>query len=151
MTQITRRSLLALLAATPLVTATAVRAALPPVFVKDGYAVGGTDVVAYFTERAPVAGDPAYSADQDGATWLFSTAANRDAFIADPQKYLPAFGGYCAFAVSRGYTAPTIPEAWTIYEDRLYLNANLRARELWLRDVPGNIALGTANWPGVLG
>ena len=155
MTQISRRSLLALFAAplvaAPFVTATKAVAAKPPVFVKDGVAVGGTDVVAYFTEAKPVEGSQEFSAEQDGATWLFSSAANRDAFVADPQTYLPAFGGYCAFAVSRGYTAPTIPEAWTIYEDRLYLNANLRARELWLQDIPGNIALGQANWPSVLG
>lgn len=155
MTHLSRRRVLSLFAvpfvAAPLLSGTAASAAKSPVFVKDGYAVGGTDVVAYFTDAAPVAGDPAYSAEQDGAIWLFSSAANRDSFVADPQKYLPAFGGYCAFAVSRGYTAPTIPEAWTIFEDRLYLNANLRARELWLQDVPGNIALGQANWPGVLG
>ena len=154
MTPLSRRRVLSLFAAplvaAPLVSATAALAAQSPVFIKDGYAVGGTDVVAYFTDAAPVAGDAAFAADQDGATWLFSNAANRDAFVADPQKYLPAFGGYCAFAVSRGYIAPTIPEAWTIFEDRLYLNANLRARRLWLRDVPGNIALGEANWPGVL-
>ena len=56
-------------------------------------------------------------------------------------------GGHCAYAMSKGYIAPTVPEAWTIYEDRLYLNFTLRARELWLQDVPGNIALGDANWP----
>ena len=55
--------------------------------------------------------------------------------------------GHCAYAMSKGYIAPTVPEAWTIYEDRLYLNFTLRARELWLQDVPGNIALGDANWP----
>ena len=74
----------------------------------------------------------------------------RDAWDAHPnfarstQNWL---GGHCAYAMSKGYIAPTVPEAWTIYEDRLYLNFTLRARELWLQDVPGNIALGDANWP----
>ena len=151
--RLSRRSLLSAAAVAPVMAAFAPMAAFattPDIYADDGVAVDGTDVVAYFTDAAPVAGDAAFAADQDGATWLFSNAANRDAFVADPQKYLPAFGGYCAFAVSRGYIAPTIPEAWTIFEDRLYLNANLRARRLWLRDVPGNIALGEANWPGVL-
>ena len=60
-------------------------------------------------------------------------------------------GGYCAFAASKGYLAPTIADAWTIHEDRLYLNFNLRAQELWRADIPGNIAKGLANWPGILG
>ena len=68
-------------------------------------------------------------------------------FEGDPEKYAPQYGGHCAYAMSKGYVAPTVPEAWTIYEDRLYLNFSLRARELWLQDVPSNIALGDANWP----
>ena len=80
-----------------------------------------------------------------------SNAGNAEAFLADPERYAPAFGGYCAYAASRGYLAPTIPEAWTIYDGTLYLNASLRARELWMQDVPGNIAAGLKNWPGILG
>ena len=68
-------------------------------------------------------------------------------FERDPAKYAPKYGGHCAYAMSKGYITPTVPEAWTIYEDRLYLNFSLRARELWLEDVSGNIALGDANWP----
>ena len=68
-------------------------------------------------------------------------------FERDPEKYAPQYGGHCAYAMSKGYIAPTVPEAWTIYEDRLYLNFTLLARELWLQDVPGNIALRDANWP----
>jgi YHS domain-containing protein len=98
-----------------------------------------------------VQGDAPYATDWMGARWTFASAANRDAFVADPERYAPAFGGYCAFAASRGYLAPTIPEAWSIYEDRFYLNANLRARELWLAELPTVIAAGEANWPAILG
>jgi hypothetical protein len=131
--------------------ATLARAAEPMVFQRDGLAIGGTDPVAYFTEQRPGAGRSRLCADWMGARWTFASAANRDAFAADPERYAPAFGGYCAFAASRGYLAPTIPEAWSIYEDRLYLNANLRARELWLAELPDVIAAGEANWPAILG
>ena len=123
----------------------------PAVFQSGGVAINGTDPVAYFTDAAPVAGNSAHMVDWNGAIWQFANAVNADAFRSDPEAYAPVFGGYCAFAASRGYLAPTIPEAWTVYENRLYLNANLRARELWLQDVPGNIAKGLENWPGILG
>ncbi|WP_238367934.1 YHS domain-containing (seleno)protein [Mesobacterium pallidum] len=149
----TRRRALALLAA-PALIGLAPRAALarePEVFAPEGRAIRGTDPVAYFTNAAPVPGDAAQSVRWRGADWRFATTAAREAFEMAPDRYAPRFGGYCAYAASKGYLAPTVPEAWTVYEGRLYLNANLRARELWLQDVPGNIAKGEANWPGILG
>ena len=122
----------------------------PEIYQEGGIAIDGSDPVGYFTTNGPVPGGDV-TVDYKGATWRFADPASADAFAANPTAYAPAFGGYCAFAASRGYLAPTTPEAWTIYEDRLYLNANLRARELWLQDVPGNIAKGEANWPGILG
>jgi YHS domain-containing protein len=123
----------------------------PETFSKRGAALGGTDPVAYFTEQKPVAGAKAHRLKWRGAEWRFASAENASKFEADPTRYAPKFGGYCAYAASLGYLAPTVPEAWTIFEDTLYLNASLRARELWLKDVPGNIAKGRANWPGILG
>jgi hypothetical protein len=149
---LTRRSFIALTAALPaLAAATAARAAEPRIFQSGGLALGGTDPVAYFTDSAPVAGDPAITHGWMDATWSFASAANRDAFAADPERYAPAFGGYCAFAASRGYLAPTVPEAWAIVDGRLYRNATLRAHELWLAELPDVIAAGEANWPGILG
>ncbi|MEM9756305.1 MAG: YHS domain-containing (seleno)protein [Pseudomonadota bacterium] len=151
---LTRRSTLRLLAAAPIVAATAraAHAAEPRVFqTGDGIAINGTDPVAYFTDGVPVPGVAEFSADHDGATFLFSSAENRDTFLADTETYAPVFGGYCAFAASRGYLAPTIPEAWTVFEGRLFLNANLRARELWLAELPSIVAAGEANWPAILG
>src|SRR6056297_3575309 len=106
-------------------------------------AIDGSDPVGYFTKGGPVEGGDV-TARYKGAIWRFADQVSAAA-------YAPAFGGYCAFAASRGYLAPTTPEAWTIVDARLYLNANLRARELWLEDIPGNIAKGEANWPGILG
>lgn len=150
---LTRRATLGLLVAAPIAGAIGLpaNAMEPETFQTDGIAINGIDPVAYFTDQAPVEGSADHALDHNGATWHFVSADNKAAFMADPDKYGARFGGYCAFAASKGYLAPTVPEAWTIYEDRLYLNFSLRARELWLQDVPGNIAKGEANWPGILG
>ncbi|WP_417523153.1 YHS domain-containing (seleno)protein [Marinovum sp.] len=147
---LTRRSLLTALAAAPLLPRAAF-AREPQVFQTGGVAINRADPVAYFDGAGPVLAEATHAAQWNGATWHFASAAARDAFAGDPERYAPRFGGYCAFAASRGYLAPTVPEAWTVYEGRLYLNANLRARELWLQDIPGNIAKGEVNWPGILG
>jgi len=125
-------------------------AAQPEVYAENGVAIDGTDAVTYFTEGKPVAGTAEHSVSWNGAEWRFSSAENKAAFEAAPQDYAPQFGGYCAYAVSKGYTAPTVPEAWTIHDGKLYLNFSLRARELWSEDIPGNIQKGEANWPDVL-
>jgi len=125
-------------------------AATPQVFANKGIAINGYDSVAYFTESKPVKGSSTFTTDWHGATWLFSTAANRDLFKSNPEKYAPQFGGYCAYALSKGSIAPTVPEAWTVYQGKLYLNFSLRARELWKQDIPGNIAKAKGHWPGIL-
>lgn len=119
-------------------------------FTEDGVAVRGTDVVAYFTQGKAVAGDEEFSHDWRGVTWLFASAEHRDQFAANPEAYAPAYGGYCAWAVSQGYTAPIDPNAWAIVDDQLYLNFNRNVQRRWERDIPGNIAKADANWPGVL-
>ena len=68
----------------------------------------------------------------------------------DPAKYAPQFGGYCAWAVSQGYTASADPQAWRIVDGKLYLNYNLDVKKTWEQDVPGNIAKAEGNWPAVL-
>ena len=125
-------------------------AATPPVYSEGNIAIDGSDAVAYFTERRPVAGNSAFEYDWNGATWRFVTGPNRDAFAADPARYAPVYGGYCAWAAAEGYIAPTAPEAWTIHDGRLYLNFSRRIRRRWERDIEGNIARGNANWPGIL-
>ena len=89
--------------------------------------------------------------DWMGATWCFVSAANKGTFVADPEAYAPQFGGYCAWAVSEGYTASTTPEAWSIVDGKLYLNYSRRIQRRWEKDIPGNISCATANWPKILG
>ena len=149
---LTRRSLLITGAALPFAgVGTVAFAAKPPVYTEKGVAIDGSDAVAYFTEGAPVTGSAAHSFDWNGATWHFSSTTNRDAFAADPQAYAPQFGGYCAWAVSEGYTASTVPHAWKIVDGKLYLNYSRRIQRKWERDIPGRIAAGNRNWPAVLG
>jgi YHS domain-containing protein len=115
-----------------------------------GVAVGGYDPVAYFTENKPVEGSDEFTTDYKGATWRFSTAANRNAFVADPERYAPQYGGYCAYAVSSGYTAKGDPQAWRIVDGKLYLNYNKSVQQRWAQDIPGHISRADANWPSVL-
>ena len=112
-----------------------------------GVAVRGTDVVAYFTDGKPVAGSPQFSHRWNGAEWHFASAANRDAFAADPQKYAPQYGGFCAWAVANNYTAPIDPAAWHIVDGKLYLNYSRVVQLRWRLDTAGNITKADANWP----
>ncbi len=113
-------------------------------------AIEGTDPVAYFTEGKAVKGSSGFTHRWKGAAWRFKNAANRDAFAASPEKYAPKFGGYCAWAVSQGYTADIDPEAWKIYRGELYLNYSKGVQAQWVEDIPGNIAKAESHWPGVL-
>ncbi len=116
---------------------------------QNGVAIKGHDPVAYFTQGAPVRGDASLSATHNGATYHFASAANRDAFTADPARFAPAYGGFCAYAVANGYTADIDPAAFTVHNDRLYLNFSRSVRRRWERDIPGNIVKGDANWPSL--
>lgn len=113
-------------------------------------AVSGYDAVAYFDQGKPVEGSGDFEYDWNGATWRFASAANRDAFKADPARYAPQYGGYCAWAVSQGYTASTDPEAWRIVDGKLYLNYSKGVQKTWEQDIPGFIASADGNWPAVL-
>lgn len=128
---------------------TAFPAAASEIFTNWGSAIRGYDPVAYFTQGKPVKGSSDYEYEWKGATWRFSSAEHRDAFKANPEKYAPQYGGHCAWAVSQGYTASTVPEAWRIVDGKLYLNYSLGVKATWEQDVPGNIAKGDKNWPGL--
>jgi len=146
---LTRRHLLAGFGAATLALATRPALALDPVFTWRRKAIRGTDPVAYFTEGKPVEGSRRFTHEWRGATWHFASAENRDAFEANPERYAPQYGGYCAWAVSRGYTASTDPKAWRIVDGRLYLNYSKSVQRRWEEDVPGNIAKADGNWPGL--
>jgi YHS domain-containing protein len=132
-----------------LVAAVSVASADPVNRSRAGLALGGYDPVAYFSDGRAVVGSAAFAHVHEGTTYHFASAAHRDTFAADPVRYLPQYGGFCAWAVSRGYTAPTDPLAWRIVDGRLFLNYSRSVQRTWEQDVPGNIRKGNANWPGL--
>lgn len=112
-----------------------------------GLAVDGYDPVAYFTAGKPMEGSKEFSFEWRGATWRFASAANRDLFAAAPEKYAPQYGGYCAWAVSQGYTADADPQAWKIVDGRLYLNYDKKVQATWEKDTALLIRKADENWP----
>ena len=129
---------------------TAVLAVDPVNRTRTGLAIKGYDPVAYFTESKPVKGSSDHEHEWNGATWRFSSDENRALFAADPTRYAPQYGGYCAWAVSQNSTAGIDPSAWKIVDGKLYLNYSAKIQEKWSKDIPGNIASGDRNWPGLV-
>ena len=113
---------------------------------RGGVAIKGYDPVAYFEQGEPVEGSEEFQHEWQGATWRFSSVSNRDLFAADPDKYAPQYGGYCAYAVSQGSTADIDPEAWTIVDGKLYLNYNKQVRAIWTEDIPGHVEKADRHW-----
>ena len=126
-------------------------AAADNIYTKDGLGVSGYDPVAYFTDGKAVPGSAQLTAQYHGITYRFASAAHRDAFTADPQKYLPQYGGYCAFAMAKGALAKTDPEAFTVIDGKLYLNFNEGVRQRWLPRSSEFINAADLNWPQVRG
>jgi YHS domain-containing protein len=140
-------------AALALLSATAASSAPPAPEIhvsKNGLALGGYDPVAYFRDGRPMSGSNYYQLSYKGAVWRFGSAEALRQFQERPEAFAPQFGGYCAWAVSQHYLAPGDPQQWKIVDGKLYLNANARAKQLWVADQAGAIVRGHANWPAVL-
>ncbi len=123
-----------------------------------GFAVSGYDVVAYFdldqnavgsAQPEAVAGLASITAEHNGATFAFSTEANRDKFLANPTAYAPQYDGHCAYGVSRGGKVPGNPHLWRIVDGKLYVNITKNVVGFWEEDIPGNITLANGNWGGI--
>lgn len=117
------------------------------IFSPDGKAIKGYDAVAFFKDSAAVKGAEQFSYQWKGATWLFSSKENKDAFIADPSKYEPQYGGYCAYGTADGHKAPTETNTWTLFNGKLYFNYNSKVKDLWLKNQPVFIQQADINWP----
>jgi YHS domain-containing protein len=137
------------LAAAALLLTSLVPAFAGEYFEKDGVVIYGYDPVAYFAEMKPVKGLPEFHAEYQGSTFYFSSAANRDRFSMQPDKFAPQYGGYCAFGMAKGYKAVIDPAAFTVVDDKLYLNYSESVRFQWSLDIPGYILKANANWPDV--
>ncbi len=115
----------------------------------DTVALQGYDVVSYYGEEGPKKGSGNQAAYHNGVTYLFTDKANKEAFKANPEKYLPQFGGYCAFGVTKGKKFVSDPLAYKVVDGKLYLNLNKKVQKIWEEDVPGYIKEGTGKWEGI--
>jgi YHS domain-containing protein len=113
-------------------------------------AIRGYDPVAYFTDGKPVPGSDAFVHEWQGAKWKFASQAHLDLFRADPGKYAPQYGGYCAYGVTQGALVKIEPEQWRIVDGKLYLNYDADVQQKWLKDVPGYIRDADAKFPALL-
>lgn len=114
---------------------------------ENGVGIKGYDPVAYFFGGNAVKGKAELSYRWSGITWLFSSEENRKLFSSKPETYAPQYGGYCAYAMSRGRIADIDPTAWAVVDGKLYLNNNVVAHQLWNTDRAGNIIAANQNWP----
>ena len=114
-----------------------------------GFVIRGYDPVAYFTEGRPVPGRSDLSVEYEAGKYLFATAANRDAFKANPEKYVPRYGGFCAYGVAVGKKFDIDPSSWRIVDGRLYFNLNPVILEKWSEDAKGYIRKSEENWPQI--
>ena len=111
-----------------------------------GLAVRGYDVISYYEDGAPQAGNAEFSYAYNGATYRFSSKAHLRKFKADPAKYAPAYGGFCAYGVALGKKFDGDPNFWRIVDGQLYLNLNQSIQTAWTKDVAGNLQKADANW-----
>lgn len=108
--------------------------------------LGGYDPVAYFTEGKPVRGNGYHVTEYEGVTYAFAYEDHKEMFEANPRKYAPAYGGYCAYGVAVGKKFVADPEVWKIVHGTLYVNLDRKIQQKWEQDVPGNIRKANRNW-----
>jgi len=118
---------------------------------KSGVILDGYDAVAFFTDNKPVKGDAAFTFLYEDAIYYFASQQNLELFKANPEKYKPQFGGWCAYAVSLGRVAPIDVNTFSIVNGRLVVQHNQRAVNGWNKDVQGNLSLADKYWPTVSG
>lgn len=114
---------------------------------QNGVAIRGYDPVAYFTMDAAVEGVPSISAEHDGVTYYFSSEEHRELFESNPERYVPAYGGWCAWAASRNELADIDPEAFVVHNDRLFLNYSGFLNTRFRLRLDHNIELADEFWP----
>jgi YHS domain-containing protein len=116
----------------------------------DKIAVSGYDTVAFFTDSQPIKGSPSIAARYQGATYLFANTKNKSLFEESPDKYVPQYGGFCAYGVAHGGLAPVEISTWQVRGGKLYLNKNSEIRTMFDADFDGNVAKAEKNWPGLV-
>lgn len=121
------------------------------VFAPGGKAINGYDPVAFFKEAKPVKGADSLSYTYKDVQWLFATRDNMNDFKANPEHFTPQYGGFCAYGTAEGHKAPTKIETWTVVDDRLYFNYNMKTKEAWIKNQQALIEKANKNWPELKG
>ena len=116
---------------------------------KHGLAIKGYDPVAYFKDGKAEKGKAEFQSTYSGATYQFASQEHKALFDKEPAKYVPEYGGYCAYGLSQGHKAPVDPQAWTVVDGKLYLNYAAGVRSDWQKDKNGLIKKADAYWPRV--
>ncbi len=116
-----------------------------------GLAAHGYDVVAYQTAGRPTLGTSKYSTVFGGATYRFASRSNLRTFKADPARYQPQYGGFCAYGVSVGAKFDGDPRLWKLVDGKLYFNLNEDIQKTWSKDIPANISKANSQWRKIAG
>ena len=119
-------------------------------FKPSSIAIRGTDTVAYFTQGKPLKGSDQFTTQWQGATWKFASQQHLDLFLADPNKYAPQYGGYCAYGVANGYLVKIEPDNWSIIDGKLYLNYSNGVQSKWEKDIAGYIRQADSKFQDLL-
>lgn len=106
----------------------------------------GYDVVAYFTDGKPMRGSGFHVSMHEGVTYAFATEEHKKLFAADPKKYLPVYGSFCAYGVAVAKKFVADPEVWKIVDGKLYLNLDKNIQAKWEKDIAGYIKKADSNW-----
>jgi len=124
--------------------------AVEPVYNDSGLAISGYDPVAYFTEQRPVWGNSKFTHQWQNVTWQFDSETNKKLFIANPEKYAPQYGGYCAYAAAKGSVVPSDPKSWSINNGKLYLNYSPAIQQRWSNNINGYTTRADKKWPTLI-
>jgi YHS domain-containing protein len=111
--------------------------------------LAGHDAVAYFTQSAAIVGSSDFTAVHDGAIFYFASAANRDTFKSDADKYAPQYGVFCAYGAAHGKKFNVDGKAFEVVDGKLYVNKNLDVYEVWEEDKTENIETANGKWPSI--
>jgi YHS domain-containing protein len=119
------------------------------IYAPGGKALGGYDAVTFFTVARPVKGVDSLAYNWKGSVWLFASRQDLRSFSANPEKYAPQYGGYCAYGAAQGHKASSEIDTWTVVNGKLYFNYSSKIKALWVKDQQSMIQTADKNWPGI--
>ena len=103
------------------------------------------------TVGEPTKGNYTITSQYKDGTYWFSSEEHKAAFDADPEAYVPQYGGYCAFGAAMGFKFDGDPNYWKVVDGELFLNLSEDVQARWQEDIPGFIDLADNNWVTIEG